>query len=146
MITPRNKTRSTGPQKLNFFNPLTIIDSFLIKFKVANREECPNRSTNNGHMAKIVKRTVCDEVTEWVCEIYVIRERLTFFKYLVFIRCCFFLKIFGNHGISAYSHSLPNLWKIRSSSHQYKLGNKFMWSKFANFKKVQNIDTYKYEA
>ena len=33
-------------------------------------------------MAKIVKRTVRDEVTEWVCEIYVIRDKFSFLKYL----------------------------------------------------------------
>ncbi len=46
-----NKTRrtkyylSTGPKKLRLFTPLTIINGFLIKFKVANPYlECTNRS------------------------------------------------------------------------------------------------------
>ena len=55
------KKRSTGPQKNCFFTPLTIINGF---FRWQNREERPNRSSNNGKMAKIAKRPVSDGVTE----------------------------------------------------------------------------------
>ncbi len=58
------KIRSTEPQKLSYFIPLTIINGFLIKLYVMNRNERPNRSTNNGDKAEIGKCPVRDGVTE----------------------------------------------------------------------------------
>ena len=43
-----------------------------------NRKERPYQSTNNGEMVKRAKRPVSDGVTDWVCEIYVIGEKLGF--------------------------------------------------------------------
>ena len=45
-------TRSTGPQKLSLFTPLTIINGSLSNSRWQNRNERPNRYTNNGDMVK----------------------------------------------------------------------------------------------
>ncbi len=47
----------------------------LNKFKVANRKERPNQSPNNGDMVDKAKR---DVESEWVCDIYLIIELLSF--------------------------------------------------------------------
>ncbi len=51
------KTRSTGPQKLSLFNPLTLSHS-----RWQNRKERPNRSPNNVYIAEIAR--LCGGVTE----------------------------------------------------------------------------------
>ncbi len=53
-----------GEQKKSFSSPLTTINGFPIKFKVAHGRERPNWSTNNGDMAEIAKRPVSDGVKE----------------------------------------------------------------------------------
>ncbi len=51
------KTRSTGPQKLSFDTPVTIIDGFLIKNSSSqNRKERPNQSTNNNSKNKFYNK------------------------------------------------------------------------------------------
>ncbi len=48
-------------------------------------KNCPNRSTNNRDMTEIAKRSVIDGVTEWICDIYVIKiedKLLKIFTYM----------------------------------------------------------------
>ncbi len=55
----------------------TIRNGLLIK---QNLKERPNRLTSNGYMAKWAICPVSEWVTEWVCDIYVIKEKLSFKK------------------------------------------------------------------
>ncbi len=50
-VNKLKKTRSTGPQKLRFFTPLTITIGFNVKLNVEKSKERPNRSTNKRTMA-----------------------------------------------------------------------------------------------
>ena len=71
----KNHLKFTPPLPLKKQGMAPSEIAFLSNSRWQNRKERPNRSTNSGHMVEIAKRPVGDGMREWVCDIYVIREK-----------------------------------------------------------------------